>query len=342
VLVVLAGIFAVAIANLGRFVTAHREWLAAQVESEIGRPVTFGDLGVSLRGGPGVRILDVHVPEDPSYGSGDLLRARGVRVTVRLWPALRGRFEIGRILLGGPVLTVIRNQRGFNLETLGRKPRREHEHGERNEPRPEFPLLVGLLDVRDGAVRYVDRRGEPARELALARVDVAAADVPLHRRIGFVATAALPGTERSPLRLTGSIGPVGDLPELGPLPVDLQLEVPTLEGAALPAVATALDLPLPAGVSLDGALEIQTRAQGTLDQLSVEGRVDATRADVRWGSDFAKLGDLPFEANVSGARDGGATVIRRAKLRLGGLEIDAAGTMRPHEAVDLRIDSNRA
>src|SRR5262249_28400580 len=77
VLVVLAGIFAVAIANLGRFVTAHREWLAAQVESEIGRPVTFGDLGVSLRGGPGVRILDVHVPEDPSYGSGDLLRARG-------------------------------------------------------------------------------------------------------------------------------------------------------------------------------------------------------------------------------------------------------------------------
>jgi AsmA protein len=342
VVVALAGMFAVAIANLGRFVTAHREWLATQVENEIGRPVTFGDLGVSLRGGPGVRILDVHVPEDPSYGSGDLLHAREVWVTVRLWPALRGRYEIGRILLGSPVLTVIRDQRGFNLDTLGRKPRREHEHGERNEPRPGFPLLVGLLNLRDGAVRYVDRRAEPAREITLEGVDVAASNVTLDRPIALIATATLPGTKRSQLRLTGSIGPVGDQADLGPMPVDLQLEVPTLDGAALPAVATALDLPLPASVSLDGPLEIQARAQGTLDQVSVEGRVDASRTAMRWGSDFAKLGDLPFEADVSGARDGGETVIRRATLRLGGLEIDATGTMRPHEAVDVRVDSNHA
>jgi AsmA protein len=342
VVVVLAGLFALAIANLGRFVAAHREWLATQVENEIGRPVTFGDLGVSLRGGPGVRLVDVHVPEDPSYGSGDLLHAREVWVTVRLWPALRGRYEIGRILVGSPVLTVIRDQRGFNLDMLGRKLRREREHGERNPPRPGFPLLVGLLNLRDGAVRYVDRRAEPARELMLEGIDVAASNVTLDRPIALVATATLPGTERSELRMTGSIGPVGDPPDLGPMPVDLRLEVPTLDGAALPAVATALDLPLPAGVSLDGPLEIQTRAQGTLDQLSVEGRVDATRAAVRWGSDFAKLGDLPFEADVSGARDAGETVIRRAKLQLGGLEIDATGMMRPHEAVDVRIDSNHA
>src|SRR5262249_2307955 len=135
--VVVGAIFAVAIANLGRFVPAHREWLATPGEDEIGRPVTFGALGRSRRGGPGVRITDLHVPEDPSYGSGDLLHAREVRVTVRLWQALRGRFEIGRILLGGPVLTVIRDQRGFNLDTLRRKPRREHEHREGHEPRPE-------------------------------------------------------------------------------------------------------------------------------------------------------------------------------------------------------------
>jgi AsmA protein len=340
--VVVGAIFAVAIAHLGRFVTAHREWLATQLEDEIGRPVTFGDLGVSLRGGPGVRITDLHVPEDPSYGSGDLLHAREVRVTVRLWPALRGRFEIGRILLGGPVLTVIRDQRGFNLDTLGRKPRREHEHREGHEPRPEFPLLVGLLDVRDGVVRYVDRRVEPARELALEGVDVAASDVTIDRPIALVATAALAGTKRSQLQLTGSVGPLRNPPDLGPMLVDLRLEMPTLDGTALSAVTAALDLPLPADVSLDGPLAIEASAQGTLDQLSLEGRIDATPAAVRWGRDFAKLGDLPCEADVSGARNDGETVIRRAKVRLGDAQFDATGTMRPHEPVDVRIDSNHA
>ena len=90
------------------------------------------------------------------------------------------------------------------------------------------------------------------------------------------------------------------------MPLDLRLDIPTFDAAALPAAAAVLDLSLPGRLSVDGPLAIRARTQGTVDQLSVEGSVDATRAAVRWGTDFAKLGDLALEAGVSGARDAGA------------------------------------
>ena len=345
VVVVLGGLVAVVAVQLDRFVAARREWLAARVEDEIGRPISFGDLGVSLRGGPGVRITDVRIPDDPSYGGGELLRASEVWVTVRLWPALFGRYEIGRIVLTAPVLTVIRDQRGFNLDTLGRNPRRDREPGGGRgaELRSGFPLLmIGLLDLRDGVVRYADRRVEPARELVLERVGVSGSDVRLDRPIALVARASLSGTAQANVELTGTVGPLGDPPGLDPIPLDLRVAIPTLDAAALPDGAAVLDLSLPAGLVVDGPLAVEAHARGTVDQLSVQGKVDATRAAVRWGPGFAKRGDLPLSADVDGVRDGGDTVIRRATLRLGALEVEAIGTVRPHGVADVKIDSNHA
>src|SRR5262245_6866715 len=82
------GVLGVAMAGLGRWVDTHREWLAARAESVIGRPVRFGAASVSLLGGLGVRVTDVRIPDDPTYGEGDLLHADEVWVTVRLLPAL--------------------------------------------------------------------------------------------------------------------------------------------------------------------------------------------------------------------------------------------------------------
>src|SRR5262245_42204911 len=70
--------------NLGRFLDAQRERLVTAVRSEIGRHIELGDIGVSLRGGLGVRVADVRVPDDPGWSDGDILRAAEVRVAVRL------------------------------------------------------------------------------------------------------------------------------------------------------------------------------------------------------------------------------------------------------------------
>ena len=163
-LVLLGGALVVAMANLGRFLDAQRERLVRTVRSEIGRTVQFGDVGVTLLGGPGVRVADVRVPDDPSWSDGDVLRATEVRVAVRLLPALFGRIELGRITVHEPVLTVLRDRRGFNLDTLGPEEHRERTPEERRENRSRVPFVLALLQVRDGAVHYIDRRSAEPRE----------------------------------------------------------------------------------------------------------------------------------------------------------------------------------
>src|SRR5262249_38810939 len=194
---VLGGGVAVAVANLEGYLGSHRQQLAARVAREVGRPIDFEELAVSLWGGPGVRVRGIRVAEDPEWGGGDLLRADEAWVTVRLLPALAGRFEIRRVMLRRPVLTVIRDQRGLNLATLGRQRRRA-------EPRPEsssrntrhrLAFLVGLADVRDGEVRYFDRRREPALELVARQVTASVSDVAVDRPNRVSLRAALFGAE---------------------------------------------------------------------------------------------------------------------------------------------------
>jgi hypothetical protein len=181
---------------------------------------------------------------------------------------------------------------------------------DRERQRPACPCSDRAPQPARRRVHYVDRRVEPARELTLERVDVRRRRDP-RLPIDVVASATLPGAAPAKIELTGSVGPLGDQPAVELMPLDLRLDIPTFDAAALPAAAAVLDLSLPGRLSIDGPLAIRARTQGTVDQLSVEGSVDATRAAVRWGTDFAKLGDLVLAAGVSGARDAGRTGTHR-------------------------------
>ena len=339
--VLLGGALAVAVANLGRFLDAQRERLVRTVRSEIGRTVQFGDVGVALLGGLGVRVADVRVPDDPSWSDGDVLRAAEVRVAIRLLPALLGRIELGKITVREPVLTVIRDQRGLNLDTLGPEEHRERTPEERKENRSRVPLVLALLQVRDGEVRYSDRRAVEPRELTLRHVDVSASDASLTRPIAVRASAALLDADSQNLGLEGSVGPLGDPPDPDVVPFDLKVTASPVDVPALRRVATVLDITVPAQLSADGALALRGRARGTADQLALEADVDATHASVRWGTDFAKQGDLLLRAEGSGTREGDVFVLRRAALQLGDGRVDITGTMQPG-AVDVTLDSNRA
>jgi AsmA protein len=340
-LVLLGGALAVAVQNLGRFLDTQRERLVRTVRTEIGRTVQFGDIGIAVLVGLGVRVADVRVPDDPSWSDGDVLRAAEVRVAIRLLPALFGRIELGRITVREPVLTVIRDQRGFNLDTLGPEEHRKRTPEERRENRSRVPLVLALLQVRDGAVHYSDRRSAEPRELTLRHLDVSAADASLTRPIAVRASAALLDVESQNLGLTGTVGPLGDPPDPDAVPFDLEVTASPIDLPAVRRVASVLDVAVPAQLSADGTLALRGRARGTVDQLALEANVDATHAAVRWGTDFAKQADLVLRAEGSGAREGDAFVLRRAALQLGDGRLDVAGTMQPG-TVDVTLDSNRA
>src|SRR5512145_1988844 len=104
VLVVAGGLLGWAFANLGRYLQQNREWVAAQASRALGRTVTFDEIGVTFAGGVAARLQNLRVADDPAYGGGDFLRARDVRVSVRLLPALFGRYEVRRITVVEPEL----------------------------------------------------------------------------------------------------------------------------------------------------------------------------------------------------------------------------------------------
>src|SRR5262249_44583817 len=180
---------------------------------------------------------------------------------------------------------------------------------ERRRSHSTVPLVLALLEVRDGEVRYLDRRGAQPLELTLHRLDASASDASLTRPITLRAAAALLDAERQNLALEGSIGRLGDPPDAEDVPLDLQATASPVGPAASRGVAGALAAVPPSQLSADGPPALRGHAHGTVDRLTVEAGLDATGASARWGTDFAKPGDLALRADVSGVREDGALVL---------------------------------
>ena len=54
VCLVAVGALALLAANLNSYLQENREWVAEQAQSVLGRPLRFGEVGISLMGGVGL------------------------------------------------------------------------------------------------------------------------------------------------------------------------------------------------------------------------------------------------------------------------------------------------
>src|SRR2546422_10592551 len=91
ILVVIVGAVALALTNLNAYLNRNKDWLAGQVESTLGRKVSFSEIGVQLFGGFGARIKDLRIADDPVYSKDDFVKAGEGEGAMHLWPALFGR-----------------------------------------------------------------------------------------------------------------------------------------------------------------------------------------------------------------------------------------------------------
>src|SRR5438094_6430715 len=172
ILAAVVGALALALANLNSYLNRNKDWLAVQVENALGRKVTFSEIGVQLFGGFGARIKDLKIADDPAFSKDDFVKAGDVQVSIHLWPALFGRYEVKRVALVRPEVTIVRTKDGFNYDSIGKRPRAEAPPA--GEPTPKLPpaakppspegsrgekaaFLVSLVDIEKGQFRYLDR-----------------------------------------------------------------------------------------------------------------------------------------------------------------------------------------
>lgn len=204
VVLVAVGALALLAANLNSYLQENREWVAEQARSVLGRPLEFGEAGISLRRGVGVRVADLRIGDDPAYSKEDFVRADVVDVNVALLPLLTGTVEVTRVVLRAPTISVIRNSKGLNTDSLG---------GGRSEPKPAAgeagkgglpDFLIAVVDITDGTLRYIDKAATPANEQIVRKFDFRASNVS-RSGVDFDVRAAVLGAASQNVHIAGKV-----------------------------------------------------------------------------------------------------------------------------------------
>jgi AsmA protein len=330
---------ALAARNLDAYLNANREALARQVADALGREVGFGAVGVSLRRGLAVRVADLRIGDDPAFSSEPFLAVEALEVRVAILPALRGRIEVERVLLRRPTISVIETAQGLSTASLGRSAAPPAAAGAPPEASAPGALVVALVDIEDGTLRYLDRTSQPPVLTVAGDLDFQASDLAPDAPVRFEMEAAVLGASRQNLRASGSVGPPGAAePE-----IDVAATLDPLDLAQAFASAPLAGR-VPAALAGSGTARVELRVKGRPADLAIETRIDAGEAELRFGDGFRKPRGSPLSLALPAQRRGddveigpGDLVVDATRLALrGALEDLASPRLR------LRIGSESA
>jgi len=119
--IVLGVIVAAVIAlPFGVNVNSFRPKLEAELSSAIRRPVTVGNLSLSVLGET-VSAQDLAIADDPAFSQQPFVRAKGLKVGVEILPLIFSRsIHVTELTLDTPEITVLRSATGsWNFSSLG-------------------------------------------------------------------------------------------------------------------------------------------------------------------------------------------------------------------------------
>lgn len=277
-----------------------------QVEQRTGRSLILGG-PLELKLFPRIELVaeDVTLQGPPGFDGPDLFTAEAFRMSVALWPLIRGEIETGALALEDAEIQLFTDRSGRStLDGLGQASTTNSESDVPSESgsteRPELSVeAVRLTDVR---LVVTDQRTASVQQFLLERFEL--------DRFRF--DAPVPFTFR---------GAIGDPATLQDIELVGTLFVPSGQG---PIRLNGIDLSARTGelaLGLDGDIEIET------------GRV--TRA--RLVNATARLGDESLELSASWLGTPRPSVT--AELRGGELDVDALLATLPAAADDAAPDA---
>ena len=352
ILLILCAIVVVALLNLNSLIKRNQEYLLSQAEQALGRKVAVGDVSVTLWNGIGIKLEKFSMSDDPSFSSGDFVRAKDLQVNVKLLPLLRKEFQVKRLILREPVIVVVRDREGdFNFSTIGKsekegkkpKPREKAERAAnaKGESKGAPQVLVSVLDISKGEIHYRDRK--EGADLRVKALDFQVEDLDFDQPFTVTLAAAL-FSDRQNFKAETKIGPLGPNPEIGSTPIEGKVDIDQVDfgklKSALPAIRTAL----PRELDFSGILTVKNlRFKGTLKKLALAGSLEGTDAAIKFGKNFNKASGVPLVLSTDAKYVPGGLNLSQTKLKLHNMELAGKGDVRLGNvtAVNLALDSNR-
>ncbi|HEU5450488.1 MAG TPA: AsmA family protein [Terriglobales bacterium] len=279
VIAVIIVVVIVALLAIPKFVninTYHAE-IQKQLQQALGRPVTFGDMHLSLL--PlRVRMDNLAIGEDPGFGTGSFASAQQLDTAVAFWPLLHKQVEIQSLTLRDPKVQLIKNARGvWNFSTLGKTPNQQTASSApaKPAPAPQQPApaqpqeqaksgaspIPQNINITDGEITYVDQQKNFRG--TYTGVNLAVNGFKPGSAFDMDASVHLPGPGTEDLALKGRVGPL-DQNDPTKTPFDGQLKVNEVSLAGLQKLANA-----------KGAMEVAGIATGSVNLKNEKGLINS-------------------------------------------------------------------
>jgi len=157
---------------LPRFMDARRigDRMAAAVLERTGRELDLaGDVQVSVFPWPGVSLSQVSLGGPPELEEETFARADHLQLRGKLFPLLRGRMDLDRVVVRGLDLNLVRMEDGrvnwkFSQGAVLEEPALPRAPSPEDPSAPSLaalaPFSVGRMEIRDGSVRVTDHKDE--------------------------------------------------------------------------------------------------------------------------------------------------------------------------------------
>jgi AsmA protein len=138
-------------------------YVATTASQALGRQVKFSGLLVRVLPLPAVELRNLEVAEDPKFGTTPFLRLERGHIRLQLWPLLRGRVELGDIVLRKPTVAIVQAADGrLNIASLGGatepRPAARPGRGGGGGSGAAGAALANRIVITDGQVTYAQYR----------------------------------------------------------------------------------------------------------------------------------------------------------------------------------------
>jgi uncharacterized protein involved in outer membrane biogenesis len=285
VVLALSGILVLTALNLNFLVRRNKDYLIGQAEQALGRKITVDEIDVTLWP-VGARLVNFALADDPAFSADAFLRAKDLRVDLRLLPLLVGRFRLKRMVIESPLITIVRDARGrYNFASHADNENNDRATADRgkeasSEKKDGTLFLVASLNVSDGTLHYRDLKN--GGELTATQINLKVNDFEWDEPFDIQLEAAVMAAEHN-LKFKSRVGPITGNRDYRDVPLDGDIRADALDlgkvNSALPQFRKAL----PEALRFDGVYTIKDlKFKGTLNNLSLKGAVTGTDASFRF------------------------------------------------------------
>jgi AsmA protein len=246
----IVALFILILLVLPLFVDADRfrPMLEKQVTQATGRNFSVGkDVDLSFFPHAGVAFSDLHLGNPAGFDSEDFVSIRSFEVRVKLLPILFGNIEIKRFVLNEPRLVAIRNKNGktnWSFDSGKSTPKTADQPAAPSDTTlPITSLTVGDFAIKNGTLIYIDNAAETRN--VVEKLDLTMQNLSLDQPVRVELSARF---DDKPIGLSGTVGPLGNDPGRGSIPLDVtltavsQLQLQARGTLAAPAVDPRFDL----------------------------------------------------------------------------------------------------